>query len=173
MSYPARRCPVDRSHQNTAQWSGERKAALRASCSARRSMNGAHRRASERFSLAVRHRFFWRCQKKWGREKCVSKGAAFGPRGRPGWTSSGCEGPTLALAVKRNGFWYIRPKGASLWLTPSRTQSLKWVMGLSPSPSRPDTAPRWPGHRDLDTPGTAGPGADRPRSPGRGAGRRR
>ena len=39
----------------------------------RRSMNGRHRRARKRFSLAVRHRFFWRCQKKWGREKASQR----------------------------------------------------------------------------------------------------
>ena len=109
---------------NMVLWSGSGRGCFGYPAFARRSIEGRIEGPAQRFSLAVRHRFFWRCQKKWGREKCVSKGAAFGPRGRPGWTSSGCEGPTLALAVKRNGFWRIAPKGASLWIAVHGRQRL-------------------------------------------------
>ena len=59
---------------NMVLWSGSGRGCFGYPAFARRSIEGRIKGPAQRFSLAVRHRFFWRCQKKWGREKYVSRG---------------------------------------------------------------------------------------------------
>ena len=53
---------------NMVLWSGSGRGCFGYPAFARRSIEGRIKGPAQRFSLAVRHRFFWRCQKKWGRE---------------------------------------------------------------------------------------------------------
>ena len=58
---------------NMVLWSGSGRGCFGYPAFARRSIEGRIEGPAQRFSLAVRHRFFWRCQKKWGRERSFPK----------------------------------------------------------------------------------------------------
>ena len=107
---------------NMVLWSGSGRGCFGYPAFARRSIEGRIEGPAQRFSLAVRHRFFWRCQKKWGRENTSPSAKRLEKPSRTQSLKQSRAAPLL-LPSKWGREKHI-PKGARLW-TPPRTQSLQ------------------------------------------------